>query len=712
MTTMVSILSSPPEGAAAHPAKRRKTMAMNLFTKPVRSETDIGEPAALRALADVLGELLLVEGRHRPVLPLDSRDNQALPIRNGERGKDQFLWQSNKLDPDSPVRPLRHLFKRKHEQPCIGGKRRDEFSLREFHRRASLRALAHFHEVLPLPRLGDEIAELADEAQARRAAHEERLPGRAKAHPDDVVGGRVDQRVDRRAVAAARGDGGGIDGESLARGGEHDHGVGGLALEGLQQRVAVLEGQRGEVDAVAAAGADPALLRQDHGDRLLEHRDLELRALLGFYQGPSLVAVLLRVFLQFGNHQLLQFPVVAEEELQPFSLALESLALVVQLHAVEPGELPEAQVDDVFCLPLGEPEFLLQLLLCFRLVVARADQLDDLVDLRVRLQPALDDVQPLLAPVEAELGAAAHGADTELAPLAQYFYDALGLGQAVQAEPGEVDRVAALERRVHEQHRHQLAGVLARGARLDHQAQFGLAIAFVPHASLVDLVEDELLQPLLLLADFLLSEPRLRVRKRFNLLCHLLHRDAVRELGNHDPPLPARQLLRLPLGSQNQGSTTRFIRLSDLLGRRDDLAAAREIRPGHALEHVLQLGARMPNDVRRGGGDFLQVVRRDTGGEADRNAERSVQQAEWQAGGEQQRLFEFSVVVPDEIDGTLPDLAQYQLRESRQSGLGVPVGGGGVSVPRAEVALAVDQGIAHRERLREVDQRRSEEHTS
>src|SRR5207248_6961817 len=72
---------------------------------------------------------------------------------------------------------------------------------------------------------------------------------------------------------SARGDGGGIDGEGLARGGEHDHRVGGLALEGLQQRVAVLEGERGKIDAVAAAGADPALLRQDHRDRLLERSE-------------------------------------------------------------------------------------------------------------------------------------------------------------------------------------------------------------------------------------------------------------------------------------------------------------------------------------------------------------------------------------------------------------------------------------------------------
>src|SRR5438105_3113800 len=134
MTTMVSILSSPPEGAAAHPPRTRKTTAMNLFTEPVGPEADIGEPAALRALAEVLGELFLVEGRHRPVLPPDSRNHQALSIRHRHGGKFYFLWQGNELNPHSAVGPLRDLLKRKHEQPAIGGKHHDKFPLREVHR--------------------------------------------------------------------------------------------------------------------------------------------------------------------------------------------------------------------------------------------------------------------------------------------------------------------------------------------------------------------------------------------------------------------------------------------------------------------------------------------------------------------------------------------------------------------------------------------------
>jgi len=113
----------------------------------------------------------------------------------------------------------------------------------------------------------------------------------------------------------------------------------------------------------------------------------------------------------------------------------------------------------------------------------------------------------------------------------------------------------------------------------------------------------------------------------------------------------------------------------------------------------------VPDDVRRGGGDFLQVVRRDAGGEADRDAEAAVEQSKRQPGRQQHRLLEFPIVVPDEIDGALPDLAQYQLGESRQSGFRISIGCGRVAIARAEITLPVDQRIAHRERLREVDQR-------
>src|SRR5437773_310083 len=83
-------------------------------------------------------------------------------------------------------------------------------------------------------------------------------------------------------------------------------------------------------------------------------------------------------------------------------------------------------------------------------------------------------------------------------------------------------------------------------------------------------------------------------------------------------------------------------------------------RPG------FDLGARMPGDVRRCGGHFLQVVRRNAGGEAHRNSKAAIEETKRQACGQQHRLVEFAVVVLDEIDGALGDFGEQQFRESRQ----------------------------------------------
>src|SRR5439155_6382615 len=102
---------------------------------------------------------------------------------------------------------------------------------------------------------------------------------------------------------------------------------------------------------------------------------------------------------------------------------------------------------------------------------------------------------------------------------------------------------------------------------------------------------------------------------------------------------------------------------------------------------------------------FLQVVRRDAGGETDGDAKASVEKAKRQARRQQRRLLELAVVVLDEVDRAFADLGEHQLGVARKARLGVAVGRRRIAVARAEVALAVDQGIAHREGLREMHQR-------
>ena len=103
-------------------------------------------------------------------------------------------------------------------------------------------------------------------------------------------------------------------------------------------------------------------------------------------------------------------------------------------------------------------------------------------------------------------------------------------------------------------------------------------------------------------------------------------------------------------------------------------------------------------------GDLAQVVRRDVGGHADRDAGRAVDQQVRVARRQDRRLLRAAVVVGLEVDGVLVDVADHLQRQRRHPALGVAHRGGGVVARRAEVALAVDQRRAHHPRLRQPDQ--------
>ncbi len=106
-------------------------------------------------------------------------------------------------------------------------------------------------------------------------------------------------------------------------------------------------------------------------------------------------------------------------------------------------------------------------------------------------------------------------------------------------------------------------------------------------------------------------------------------------------------------------------------------------------------------DQRHAGVDDLdQVVRRDVGRHADGDARRAVDQQVRHARGQHRRLGLGPVVVRHEVDGFLVDVGQQLAGDARHADFGVTHGGRRIAVHRAEVALPVDQQVAHRERLR------------
>ena len=69
------------------------------------------------------------------------------------------------------------------------------------------------------------------------------------------------------------------------------------------------------------------------------------------------------------------------------------------------------------------------------------------------------------------------------------------------------------------------------------------------------------------------------------------------------------------------------------------------------------------------------------------------------------RLFGGLVVVGNEVDGLLVEIRHHRFGERLAARLGVAHRRRRVAVDRAEVPLAVDQGIAHVEVLRQADER-------
>ena len=105
------------------------------------------------------------------------------------------------------------------------------------------------------------------------------------------------------------------------------------------------------------------------------------------------------------------------------------------------------------------------------------------------------------------------------------------------------------------------------------------------------------------------------------------------------------------------------------------------------------------------GGHLAQVVRRDVGGHADRDADRTVDQQVRESGRQHRRLERAAVVVVLEVDGLLVDVAHHFEGERGHLRLGVPGSGRAVVAGRAEVALAEGERVTQAPRLHEAHER-------
>jgi hypothetical protein len=146
------------------------------------------------------------------------------------------------------------------------------------------------------------------------------------------------------------------------------------------------------------------------------------------------------------------------------------------------------------------------------------------------------------------------------------------------------------------------------------------------------------------------------------------------------------------------------VRLADPLATEDD-PAGREVWPLDVFRQPVDVDRRVVDHRDQRIGDLAEVVRGDVRRHAHRDPGRAVDEQIREPRRQDVRLAPRLVVVRDEVDRVGVDVAQELGREPRQPAFRVAHRGRRVVVDVPEVALAVDQRVAHRERLREPDQR-------
>ena len=179
----------------------------------------------------------------------------------------------------------------------------------------------------------------------------------------------------------------------------------------------------------------------------------------------------------------------------------------------------------------------------------------------------------------------------------------------------------------------------------------------------------------------------------------------IRQLGDDDVLAVLATLLDGGLGAHLERSAAGPVSLLDSIAA-VDVARRREIRAGDDLHQLLQGDFGILDQLDAGLDDFRQIVRRNVGRHADGDSARAVDQEIRNSRRENPRFFAGLVEVVDEIDRLLVDVREHFLGDLRKAGFGISHRRRRVAVDRAEVALPVDQRIAHAEILREPDERR------
>jgi hypothetical protein len=312
-----------------------------------------------------------------------------------------------------------------------------------------------------------------------------------------------------------------------------------------------------------------------------------------------------------------------------------------------------------------------------------ADERDDVVDVGERDGETFEDVRTIARLRKVENGTARDDFAAMPDERFQHLLQAEELRLAVD-ERDHVDAEHRLERRLREQVVQDDFGDFT-ALQLDDDA----------HAVLVGLVAQ-----LRDAVDFLVTDEVGNALEQARLV-HL-----VWQLGDDDR-LAAADLVdvfEIRARADRQAATTGAIGRCDLGGAVDD-AGGRKIGTRHVLHELGQHDLGIVEHREAGVDDLVEVVRRNVGGHAHGDTRGTVDQKIREARRHDRRLGFGPVVVRDEIDRFFLDVREQLARDARHAHFGVTHGRRRIAVDRTEVALPVDEQVAHREVLRHAHER-------
>ena len=417
----------------------------------------------------------------------------------------------------------------------------------------------------------------------------------------------------------------------------------------------------------------------------------------------ALVAVFLLDLLQFRLDDRKDIPITRQDFLKLCNPAFQFLIFVVDLFLLKTGQATQTHIDDSLRLRLVKVELKVfrtvddaeqrdlvnperlghQVFLGLRLVFGRADDGDDTVDVVGRNLETLKDMRAVARLLQIKACSALDNVLLEhnilVDDLAQRQNTRLQFAICARYERNVNHRNCVLQLGVGEQLVQNHLRVCV-AANIDHDLHAFARGMVLNIGNAVDaLVLDE--------------------------VCHRLHEtrliDHVGNLGDLDLAPAVWQVNDLRLGAHLDLAAAGGIGRADAAAPHDN-AAGREVRPLDELTDLVHLGFRVVDDIADAVDDLGQVMRRDVGRHTDCNTRRTVDQQIREAGREHDRLLPLFIEVRLKIDRILFDIGQHVVGELCHTGFGITVSCRGVAVDRTEVAMAVDQRVVQRKRLRQT----------